>query len=117
MMQDQETGSEWSHILGRAQAGALKGSSLKVLPSTMTTWGAWKKRYPKTSVTLLEPTARDFQSRMLERGERFGQLLLFFLGFRDLFLGGVAFFRGVLLFLGVAVFGSVSFLRLRLRLL
>ena len=36
VMLDQETKSLWSHILGQAMRGPLKGTRLEVIPSTMT---------------------------------------------------------------------------------
>ena len=32
VMVDQETGSLWSHLLGRAMSGPMKGTNLKTLP-------------------------------------------------------------------------------------
>ena len=70
-MSDQETGSQWSHILGRAMAGKLQGKSLTLLPAKMTTWQDWKEQHPQTTVTMLKPTAQTFTKDMLERGEAF----------------------------------------------
>lgn len=71
-MGDRETGSEWSHILGEAKAGPLAGRKLTVIPSSMTNWGAWHTLYPDTSVTLIERSARRFQTGMLGNLQRFG---------------------------------------------
>lgn len=45
---DHDTGSVWSQPLGVAIAGARTGASLTLVPSTLTTWQAWRKRHPKT---------------------------------------------------------------------
>ena len=71
-MQDKETGSEWSHILGESMAGPLKGTQLDVIPSTMTNWQAWKRMHPETTVTMLPKTARMFRSEMMGDGSGFG---------------------------------------------
>ena len=43
---DHDTGSVWSQPLGEAIAGPLKGETLELLPSTLTTYGAWKSAHP-----------------------------------------------------------------------
>jgi len=43
---DHDTGSVWSQPLGEAIAGPLKGTTLELLPSTLTTYGAWKAEHP-----------------------------------------------------------------------
>ena len=45
---DHDTGSVWSQPLGEAILGPRKGETLKLLPSTLTTWGAWKSAHPET---------------------------------------------------------------------
>ncbi len=45
---DHDTGSVWSQPLGEAIAGPRKGAKLELLPSTLTSWGAWKEAYPAT---------------------------------------------------------------------
>lgn len=70
-MSDTQSGSDWSHILGSAMHGKLKGKTLSILPATMTTWQAWREQYPNTTVTLLKPTARQFTRAMLETGEEY----------------------------------------------
>jgi hypothetical protein len=45
---DHETGSIWSQPLGEAIAGPLKGQQLELLPSTLTTWKAWRTAHPET---------------------------------------------------------------------
>lgn len=50
VMYDKQTGSLWVHVTGRAEEGPLKGSQLTLIPSTVTTWDDWRRRYPETSV-------------------------------------------------------------------
>ncbi len=55
-MMDVETESLWSHILGEAMSGELKGTQLESIPSEMLTWSEWKALYPQTTVLNLPPT-------------------------------------------------------------
>ena len=72
VMGDEQTGSEWSHILGEAMAGELKGKKLTILPSSMTNWETWRTKYPHTSVTMIERSAGEFETAMLGHSEAFG---------------------------------------------
>jgi hypothetical protein len=45
---DHETGSIWSQPKGEAIAGPLKGTKLELVPSTLTTWDAWRSAHPET---------------------------------------------------------------------
>lgn len=45
---DHETGSVWSQPVGEAIVGPLKGAKLELLPSTLTTWDAWRTVHPDT---------------------------------------------------------------------
>jgi len=47
---DHDTGSIWSQPLGEAIMGSRKGETLELLPSTLTTWGAWRDAHPDTLV-------------------------------------------------------------------
>ena len=71
-MQDKETGSEWSHMLGEAKAGSLKGKSLEIIPSVMTNWNAWLESHPDTTATVVEATAFRFRTEMLRNAREFG---------------------------------------------
>jgi hypothetical protein len=71
VMRDVETGSLWSHLLGRCMAGDLMGTELKILPSVMTTWEDWRDRHPNTSVLNLSRTAEEFDREVYSRAERF----------------------------------------------
>jgi hypothetical protein len=50
LLYDRETESLWSQIKQEAVTGKLTGTRLHLLPSTQTTWGAWKKKHPDTFV-------------------------------------------------------------------
>jgi len=45
---DHATGSVWSQPLGEAILGPATGTSLDLLPSSLTTWGEWKGLHPDT---------------------------------------------------------------------
>ena len=53
-MYDRQTESLWSQVRREAVAGPLTGEELEVLPSTLTNWGKWRKRFPGTEVLSLE---------------------------------------------------------------
>jgi quercetin dioxygenase-like cupin family protein len=50
---DVETGSRWQQSTGEAISGPLKGRTLTLYPFILTTWKAWRTRYPST--TILQP--------------------------------------------------------------
>ena len=50
LLYDRQTESLWSQIKQAAVTGQLTGTKLKLLSSTQTTWGVWKKRHPDTFV-------------------------------------------------------------------
>ena len=56
IMYDDKTRSQWSQLFGIAVEGEMKGTSLDKVPSTMTTWGEWRKLHPDTTV-YVKPTA------------------------------------------------------------
>ncbi len=56
VMMDVETESLWSHILGEAMEGELKGARLKSIPADMLTWERWKQLHPKTTVLDMDAT-------------------------------------------------------------
>jgi hypothetical protein len=47
---DRQTGSRWSQIVGRAVKGPFAGRELRKYPSTLTTWGQWRRLHPETTV-------------------------------------------------------------------
>jgi Protein of unknown function (DUF3179) len=48
VMYDHETNSLWSHLLGAAVKGPLKGTRLRFIPSTFTSWAEWRRDHPRT---------------------------------------------------------------------
>ena len=50
VMYDKQTNSLWVHVTGHAEEGPLKGGQLTLIPSTVTTWQDWRRRYPETLV-------------------------------------------------------------------
>lgn len=50
LLYDRQTESLWSQIKQEAVTGKLMGTRLQLIPSTQTTWGAWKKLHPDTLV-------------------------------------------------------------------
>jgi hypothetical protein len=70
-MRDLETETEWSHILGEAMAGKLKGTLLDAIPSDMVTWESWKKEHPKTTVLKMSRTNRNFMKEFYKDPTRF----------------------------------------------
>jgi len=62
-MYDKQTESLWSQIKGEAVTGPLTGTELEVLPSTLTTWKKWQKKYPDTQVlSFATGYKRDYSS-------------------------------------------------------
>jgi hypothetical protein len=53
-MFDRETGTLWTQLEGRAIQGPDQGQRLSHVPSTYTTWDAWKREHPDTLVLLKE---------------------------------------------------------------
>ncbi len=52
---DHETGSVWSQPLGEAIMGPLTGETLELVPSSLTTWGAWREAHPQTFAQDVRP--------------------------------------------------------------
>jgi hypothetical protein len=71
VMEDVETKSLWSHLLGKAMAGQLKGKTLKPIVSEMTTWGDWKKQHPTTTVLNMSRTTDRYKPQAFERLQKF----------------------------------------------
>jgi hypothetical protein len=60
VMYDKETGTLWSHILGEAKQGRLKGKQLRQLPSVMTDWQSWRTQYSDSTVAALSRTSDHY---------------------------------------------------------
>ena len=50
LLYDRATQSLWSQILSQAITGPLKGTVLRALPLTHTSWADWRARHPSTQV-------------------------------------------------------------------
>ena len=55
VMYDETTESLWSQIVATAIRGPKTGTRLELVPSTLTTWGAWRGDHPDTRVLLPPP--------------------------------------------------------------
>ena len=68
---DRETGSRWQQETGEATEGKLKGRHLEIYPFVITSWKAWRARYPETLVMLpvpgLSEEYAEFWSRIAAR--------------------------------------------------
>lgn len=55
-MYDRQTFSLWGNLTGEPVVGkfATSGQRLRMLPMTLTTWGEWRGKHPKTTVLHLE---------------------------------------------------------------
>jgi hypothetical protein len=71
VLADVETLSEWSHILGRAMYGPLKGKELQVIPSVMVTWKRWRQFRPATTVTTLVRSSEEYTADFYRQPQRF----------------------------------------------
>ena len=68
VMYDTVTESLWSQIAATAINGPQTGANLTLVPSSLTTWGAWRADYPETRVlrpppesgTITDARARDY---------------------------------------------------------
>ncbi len=50
IMYDHQTDSLWSHLVGAAVTGPMKGEKLQPLQSMFTKWETWRKLHPATKV-------------------------------------------------------------------
>ena len=55
LMRDQQTGSTWQAVTGRAIDGPLAGTALQRLPSHYSFWFAWSDFHPDTELFEVEP--------------------------------------------------------------
>lgn len=68
VLYDRQSESLWVQANGTAEHGPMKGQKLRLIPSTVTSWGNWKRAYPHTRVM---------------PGQRSGFLMGAFHGMRD----------------------------------
>jgi hypothetical protein len=99
LMYDHQTESLWSQVKRSAVTGSFTGTKLEVLPSVLTTWGKWRKRYPQTLVLSFDTGYRrnydrdPYESYRRNRGTWSG-FLSSFIGHR-LSEGDVALVAGI----------------------
>jgi hypothetical protein len=68
VMYDQSTESLWSQVAATAIRGPAVGSTLEVVPSSLTTWGEWREAHPGTAVlrpppesgTIIDASPRNY---------------------------------------------------------
>ena len=58
-IEDNETGSEWNKLSGKAVAGPLAGQSLAKVPFTLAFWFGWSDHYPATRLYDQEGLIRE----------------------------------------------------------
>ncbi|MEF8915009.1 DUF3179 domain-containing (seleno)protein [Natronomonas sp.] len=63
VLYDEATESYWSQLLAKAVCGPRTGERLTILPSTVTTWGEWRRDHPGGEV-LLPPPASETVARL-----------------------------------------------------
>jgi hypothetical protein len=68
---DPETGSLWSHLLGVAKRGPLRGKRLRRLPAVVTDWETWSRHYPDGTVVLIPYWSKTFTRDSFDDPERF----------------------------------------------
>lgn len=74
VLYDQPTESLWSQILALAINGPETGTSLPLVPSTLTTWGQWQSAHPETEVVRPPPESKtiDGSGPRYYGGNRYG---------------------------------------------
>jgi hypothetical protein len=79
IMSDEETGSWWQQVTGKAILGPLKGRSLERMPFEQVTFGLWVDENPDSTVLEARAEYVDlYRSNVLERGEdRDGKFMSF----------------------------------------
>ncbi len=63
LLYDRQTESLWSQLMGKAVAGPLTGTPLRLLPAVHTTWEKWRKKHPRTLVLSFDTGHRRDYSR------------------------------------------------------
>lgn len=63
VLYDTDTESLWSQLLAAAIDGPATGDRLRLLPSSLTTWHAWRTDYPDTQVLLPPPASNTLRGR------------------------------------------------------
>ncbi|GIW86647.1 MAG: hypothetical protein KatS3mg108_0971 [Isosphaeraceae bacterium] len=61
LFRDEESGSIWSQLVGRAVSGPRRGTQLKPLASQVMGWSDWRRLHPETRVMVRPRTATQFR--------------------------------------------------------
>jgi len=67
VLYDERTESLWSQLLAAAIRGPLTGDRLTLVASSLTTWGAWRRRHPDTQVLLPPPHSNTVRGPVVFR--------------------------------------------------
>ena len=78
IMQDDQTGSFWQQITGKAISGPLKGQALELAGTNELTFGLWKKENPDGSVLQMSgPDSKHYESDWEEKVSKLPTVLSF----------------------------------------
>ena len=58
---DHDTGSVWSQVTGTALLGPLKGTSVELLSSELSSWRDWREQFPDTMALATETSRNTFR--------------------------------------------------------
>lgn len=67
VLYDELTDSRWAQVAATAIRGPRTGERLELIPSTITTWGAWRGDHPDTRVLLPPPRSNTVRGRLARR--------------------------------------------------
>jgi hypothetical protein len=92
VMYDQATDSLWSQVAATAINGSQTGTTLELVPSSLTTWGEWQDAHPETAVLRPPPESdtvaadsgvRDYSRNPYDGYEKTRRIGLSYSGFED----------------------------------
>ena len=83
LLYDHQTESLWSQIKSQAVTGPMTGTRLKLLASTHTDWGTWKKEHPDTKILSDRTGYRRPYDRNPYQGYEFSSRLMFDVNLRN----------------------------------
>jgi hypothetical protein len=83
MLHDHQKESLWSQIKSEAVTGPMTGTRLKLLVSTHTNWGTWKKTHPQTRVLSDQTGFQRLYDRNPYQGHESSSRLMFDVNLKD----------------------------------
>ncbi len=83
LLYDRETETLWSQILSKGISGKLVGSDLEIIPSSHTSWKAWREKHPDTEVLSTDTGSSRNYNRSPYAGYDKGRETYFPLAFRS----------------------------------